>query len=214
MARNDSAAVAASADYRGGGRGHARGRPACPHAYNSPSRRAAREGRRGDHEQGIHPRNRRPTDDDDAEAGPPLPAGARNYMTPGGFARLSAELERLVKKERPELVATVAWAASQRRSLGERRLHLRQEAPARDRPAHPLPDQAPRHRRGRRSAGDATTTGRPGVLRRDGHRSRSRAARSARSASSASTKSTPRAATSAGCRRWRARCSRRARATR
>jgi transcription elongation factor GreB len=33
-------------------------------------------------------------------------------MTPGGFGRLSAELDRLVKKERPELVATVAWAAS------------------------------------------------------------------------------------------------------
>ena len=51
-------------------------------------------------------------DDDDVEGVSPLPAGARNYMTPGGFGRLSAELERLVQKERPELVATVAWAAS------------------------------------------------------------------------------------------------------
>ena len=51
-------------------------------------------------------------DDDDVEGVSPLPAGARNYMTPGGFARLSGELERLVQKERPELVATVAWAAS------------------------------------------------------------------------------------------------------
>ncbi len=50
-------------------------------------------------------------DDDELEAASPLPAGARNYMTPGGFARLSAELDYLVKKERPELVATVAWAA-------------------------------------------------------------------------------------------------------
>ena len=50
-------------------------------------------------------------DDDDVEALPSLPVGARNYMTPGGFARLSAELEQLVQKERPELVATVAWAA-------------------------------------------------------------------------------------------------------
>jgi transcription elongation factor GreB len=32
-------------------------------------------------------------------------------MTPGGFARLSAELDRLVKQERPELVAVIAWAA-------------------------------------------------------------------------------------------------------
>jgi transcription elongation factor GreB len=49
--------------------------------------------------------------DDDLEL-PPLPAGTRNYMTPGGFARLKAELDQLVGRERPELVATVAWAAS------------------------------------------------------------------------------------------------------
>jgi len=51
--------------------------------------------------------------DDDlaAEAGSPLPAGSRNYMTPGGFARLRSELDALVARERPELVATVAWAA-------------------------------------------------------------------------------------------------------
>jgi transcription elongation factor GreB len=48
---------------------------------------------------------------DDVEVLSPLPVGARNYMTPGGFARLSAELEHLVQKERPELVATVTWAA-------------------------------------------------------------------------------------------------------
>jgi transcription elongation factor GreB len=50
-------------------------------------------------------------DEDDVETVSPLPAGARNYMTPGGFARLSGELEHLVQKERPELVVTVAWAA-------------------------------------------------------------------------------------------------------
>lgn len=50
-------------------------------------------------------------DDDDIESVPALPAGARNYMTPGGFARLKGELEELVHKERPALVATVAWAA-------------------------------------------------------------------------------------------------------
>ena len=50
-------------------------------------------------------------DADDVEAMSPLPVGARNYMTPGGFARLSGELEHLVQKERPELVAIVAWAA-------------------------------------------------------------------------------------------------------
>ena len=51
-------------------------------------------------------------EDEDLELASPLPPGARNYMTPGGFARLRAELDLLVKKERPELVATVAWAAS------------------------------------------------------------------------------------------------------
>ena len=51
-------------------------------------------------------------DEDDVEGVSPLPVGARNYMTPGGFARMSGELERLVQKERPELVATVSWAAS------------------------------------------------------------------------------------------------------
>jgi transcription elongation factor GreB len=51
-------------------------------------------------------------DDDDDVGLPPLPSGTRNYMTPGGFARLKTELDQLVGRERPELVATVAWAAS------------------------------------------------------------------------------------------------------
>jgi transcription elongation factor GreB len=52
------------------------------------------------------------TDEDGGpEPASPLPAGTRNYMTPGGFARMKGELERLVQKERPELVATIAWAA-------------------------------------------------------------------------------------------------------
>jgi len=50
-------------------------------------------------------------DDDEQEHVSSLPAGARNYMTPGGFGRMKDELERHVQKERPELVATVAWAA-------------------------------------------------------------------------------------------------------
>jgi len=49
--------------------------------------------------------------DDEIEEASPLPAGSRNYMTPGGFARLKAELSQLVDKERPEIVAIVAWAA-------------------------------------------------------------------------------------------------------
>jgi transcription elongation factor GreB len=40
-----------------------------------------------------------------------LPAGTKNYVTPGGFRRLKSELDDLVDRERPALVATVAWAA-------------------------------------------------------------------------------------------------------
>ncbi|HEX6136103.1 MAG TPA: transcription elongation factor GreB [Casimicrobiaceae bacterium] len=50
-------------------------------------------------------------DDDDGPEASPLPEGSRNYMTPGGFARMRRELDRLVSSERPELVSTVAWAA-------------------------------------------------------------------------------------------------------
>ncbi len=50
-------------------------------------------------------------EDDAPEGATVLPPGTKNYMTPGGFARLKAELDRLVARERPELVATIAWAA-------------------------------------------------------------------------------------------------------
>ena len=42
------------------------------------------------------------------EAGPPP---AKNYISPGGYARLKAELKQLVEAERPEFVRTVSWAA-------------------------------------------------------------------------------------------------------
>ena len=41
-----------------------------------------------------------------------LPAGAKNYMTPQGFARLREELTTLMRKERPEVVQVVSWAAA------------------------------------------------------------------------------------------------------
>jgi len=41
-----------------------------------------------------------------------LPKGLRNYVTPSGYARLKAELRQLVEGERPEVVKTVSWAAS------------------------------------------------------------------------------------------------------
>ena len=40
------------------------------------------------------------------------PAGAKNYVSPAGYARLKAELKQLVEVERPEVVRTVSWAAS------------------------------------------------------------------------------------------------------
>jgi transcription elongation factor GreB len=49
--------------------------------------------------------------DDDEDEGPPLPAGAKNYMTPAGRQRLVDELEHLWRVERPKVVETVAWAA-------------------------------------------------------------------------------------------------------
>src|SRR5690606_17420048 len=42
---------------------------------------------------------------------PPLPQGSKNYMTPGGHARLTEEYLWLLNKERPDVTATVAWAA-------------------------------------------------------------------------------------------------------
>ena len=41
-----------------------------------------------------------------------LPAGAKNYMTPQGFERMREELMTLMRKERPEVVQVVSWAAA------------------------------------------------------------------------------------------------------
>ena len=51
-------------------------------------------------------------EEDDAGASPALPAGAKNYITPQGYARLRAELMQLIDEERPKVVDTVHWAAS------------------------------------------------------------------------------------------------------
>ena len=50
-------------------------------------------------------------DEDDDASLPPLPPGARNYMTPAGWARLRDELRALLDVERPKVVETVSWAA-------------------------------------------------------------------------------------------------------
>jgi transcription elongation factor GreB len=53
-----------------------------------------------------------PGEEEDHPSAPALPAGTKNYMTPRGYGLLKAELEQLVKTERPALVQVVAWAAS------------------------------------------------------------------------------------------------------
>jgi transcription elongation factor GreB len=50
--------------------------------------------------------------EDAAPAPPEAPPPPKNYITPAGFARLKAELRQLVEIERPDVVRTVAWAAS------------------------------------------------------------------------------------------------------
>ena len=50
-------------------------------------------------------------EDEEGPAAPALPHGTKNYMTRRGYALLKAELEHLVKTERPALVQVVSWAA-------------------------------------------------------------------------------------------------------
>lgn len=50
--------------------------------------------------------------DDEPEDGvSPLPAGSKNYITPGGHQRLKDEFQYLLKKDRPAVTAAVSWAA-------------------------------------------------------------------------------------------------------
>jgi len=43
---------------------------------------------------------------------PRRPPGSKNYMTPRGYQALRIELDELLRVERPKIVETVAWAAS------------------------------------------------------------------------------------------------------
>jgi len=51
-------------------------------------------------------------DEEELEAAQQLPQGLKNYITPAGFQRLKDEFDQLWKAERPELVKTITWAAS------------------------------------------------------------------------------------------------------
>ncbi len=50
--------------------------------------------------------------EEEIEVEPRVAQGPKNYITPAGHARLRSELKALVEIERPEVVKTVAWAAS------------------------------------------------------------------------------------------------------
>ena len=50
-------------------------------------------------------------DEEPEEGGSPLPAGSKNYITPGGHQRLKDEFQYLLKKDRPAVTASVSWAA-------------------------------------------------------------------------------------------------------
>ena len=41
----------------------------------------------------------------------PIPAGAKNYITPAGYQRLRDELNYLLDRERPAVTSAVSWAA-------------------------------------------------------------------------------------------------------
>ena len=56
-------------------------------------------------------RDSEPEEPEVADTEPSLPSG-KNYMSPAGYARLKAELKGLVEVERPKVVQTVSWAAS------------------------------------------------------------------------------------------------------
>lgn len=51
-------------------------------------------------------------DSDDELRLPALPGGTSNYITPAGYAALRRELLSLIDTERPKVVDTVHWAAS------------------------------------------------------------------------------------------------------
>jgi transcription elongation factor GreB len=51
-------------------------------------------------------------DEEEGQIVSQLPPGVKNYITPVGYQRLKDELDQLWKVERPVLVQTITWAAS------------------------------------------------------------------------------------------------------
>src|SRR5262249_1121795 len=79
------------------------------HRNGSRNGNGARNGSNGSRNGSNGGRNGRHTASAGAESSQPE---VKNYITPQGYARLKAELTRLLDVERPELVKVVAWAAS------------------------------------------------------------------------------------------------------
>ena len=50
-------------------------------------------------------------DDDQESVAAGVPRGLRHYVTPAGLARMRAELNQLLREERPKIVEIVSWAA-------------------------------------------------------------------------------------------------------
>ena len=50
-------------------------------------------------------------EEDELEPALKLPQGTRNYITPGGYARIKTELDYLLRTDRPQVVEAVHWAA-------------------------------------------------------------------------------------------------------
>jgi len=50
-------------------------------------------------------------EEDELEPAIKLPQGTRNYITPGGYARIKTELDYLLRTDRPQVVEAVHWAA-------------------------------------------------------------------------------------------------------
>jgi transcription elongation factor GreB len=139
-------------------------------------------------------------EDDDDDIAAPLPAGQKNYITPGGHARLMAELDRLVGKERPETAGIVGGRPAMATAPKTATISTA-KAPARNRPPDPLPGQASTSKWWTRPArldqiffGDQTIAG----------------VRGEQVSIVGTDETTLRAAISAGFHRWRGLCSRRA----
>ena len=145
-----------------------------------------------------------PDADEDDVAAPALPVGSKNYMTPAGYAQLDAEFNQLWKVERPKLVETISWAASNGdRSENGDYIYGKKRLREVDRRIRFLSkrlehaevvDPATREDTDQVFFGATVTVADP------------KAAANPPTPSSASTKPMPGAAASPGFRRWRARC--------